>query len=553
MVSNQSPALPLPDILPRGERRYLMLSLPDWPTDFLRRHEPDLAGPLALYERTGSALRLAALSRDVLGRNLYVGQSLADARAILPDLKVREIDPAQVMAGFAALADWHSNASPLVAVHDARTPYGDLVLDITGVAHLFGGEAKMLDTLVTRLTRLGYQAQGAVASTIGAAWAASHFAPGLVVMPNQTTALLDTLPVGALRLDEEMILALMQLGLKRIGQVRAQDGKSLRARFGAVLTLRLGQAYGHVEERLTPRLPPAERYVDRRFGSPIGLMDDVLACARDLAIRLALRLEKEELGAQTFHLFLYQVDHRVNVLSVNAARPTRDPDHIGRLFANHVERLEGAFDNGFGIDMVRLAAAAVDRVPPRQASAFGNDGSGEALDRLHDRLTSRLGPFAVLSTRLVATHIPERMARLEPAITQSQDERHQDAPDNHDIPLRLLPVPEPITVAADVPDGPPAAMTWRGLNYRFLRATGPRRLSAEWWRSGRRLQLMPQGDPRPDRPAPHVSALPLHVPETVARDYYVAEDGAGRRFWLYRQGFYGEAVLPRWYLHGLFA
>lgn len=529
-----------------------MLSLPDWPTDYLRRREPDLVGPLALYERSGTALRIAALSREAQGKNLYVGQSLADARAILPALKVREIDQAQIAAGFAAFADWHSNASPLVEVHGARAPYGDLALDITGVAHLFGGEANMLATLVGRLAQLGYNAQGAIASTIGAAWAASHFAPGRVVAPDQTAGLLENLPVGALRLDEQMILGLMQLGLKRVGQVRAQDGKGLRARFGALLTLRLGQAYGHVEERLTPRLPPVERYVDRRFGSPIGLMDDVLACARDLAIGLGLRLEKEEMGAQTFHLFLYQVDHRVNVLSVNAARPTRDPDHIGRLFANHVERLEGAFDNGFGIDMVRLAAASVDVLPPRQASAF-QETSGEDLDRLYDRLTSRLGPFAVLGTRLVATHIPERMARLEPAIAHAQEARGQPVPDLDDMPLRLLPVPEAITVAADVPDGPPAAMTWRGLAYRFVKATGPRRLSAEWWRSGQRLQLAPPSAQRPDRPPPHVPALTLHVPEALARDYYVTEDAQGRRFWLYRQGFYGEAALPNWYLHGLFA
>ena len=38
------------------------------------------------------------------------------------------------------------------------------------------------------------------------------------------------------------------------------------------------------------------------------------------------------------------------------------------------------------------------------------------------------------------------------------------------------------------------------------------------------------------------------------RDYYLVEDEAGRRFWLYREGLYGrETAAPRWFVHGLFA
>jgi protein ImuB len=44
------------------------------------------------------------------------------------------------------------------------------------------------------------------------------------------------------------------------------------------------------------------------------------------------------------------------------------------------------------------------------------------------------------------------------------------------------------------------------------------------------------------------------------RDYFRVEDEAGIRFWLYRDGLYGEivqedgrAVPPSWFVHGLFA
>jgi protein ImuB len=44
------------------------------------------------------------------------------------------------------------------------------------------------------------------------------------------------------------------------------------------------------------------------------------------------------------------------------------------------------------------------------------------------------------------------------------------------------------------------------------------------------------------------------------RDYFRVEDEAGQRFWLFRDGLYGEirdadnqVVSPQWFVHGLFA
>ena len=110
------PSLPDTRTLPAPARRFLALFLPSWPTDYLKRHEPGLAGPLALYERIKGGLRLAALDADAMAHGLRTGQNLADARAMLPGLTVRELDRPLLQAAFAEFADWHSNASPLVAV-----------------------------------------------------------------------------------------------------------------------------------------------------------------------------------------------------------------------------------------------------------------------------------------------------------------------------------------------------------------------------------------------------------------------------------------------------
>ena len=517
-----------------------------------------------LWEKLKGGMRLAALDAAAGKAGLAVGQNVSDARALVPDLLVHELDREFTSHVFSEFADWHSNASPIVAVHDVMVPYGDLILDITGVAHLFGGEDKMLLTLIGRLQRLGFVVQGSIASTIGAAWALAKYRSGTVLDPGAERTALAGLPVSALRLTEDQVAKLSQLGLKQIGQLWGRDRRALQARFGDTLLLRLDQAEGSVVEQIKPRIPVAERFTERRFAEPIGLLDDVLMCARDLAIQLSLRLEQEGTGAQSFHLFVYRVDHKVMNLSVNAARATRDPDHIARLFAHRAERLMGEYDPGFGIDMIRLAASSIAELDSTQLGAFEVDDGAADLDRLYDRLTSRLGPLAVVHNAFVNTHIPERAARLEPIVARQEPDPAALPDPSISRPLRLFPAPEPITVLAQAPDGPPLSMTWRRTRFRLVKTAGPERIEAEWQRTQMRLDyILPEGIPQPAeevKPTPPVlvpvnprDALEPFDPDRLLRDYYMAEDETGRRYWLFRQGSYGAGRQPQWFIHGLFS
>lgn len=548
-TGHQQPALMV-------ERRFLCLHLPYWATDYLRRRDPELKPPLALYEKIKGGLRLAAIDPAASQEGLRIGQSLADAKALVPGLTVLGYDPALLSSAFADFADWHSNTSPLVAVLADKAPYGDLVLDITGVAHLFGGEPAMLRLVLGRLRELGYTVRGAIAPTIGGAWAASHFLGSRIIAADQLSKILDDLPIAALRLDETQIGLLTQMGLTSVGALRTRPRKPLLARFGQSLLVRLDQAYGVIEERMTPRLPLVEHFAERKFFEPISQLEDVLLTTEGLAQKLANRLEEDGLGAQTFHLFLYRVDHKVMTLSLNAARLTRDPAHIASLFRHRAQRLEEEnYDPGFGIDMVRLAASSLGKLDAAQLGAFSVETGADDLDQLTDRLASRLGALSVLKTELVESHIPERAARLVPALagkpamaTIKDSER----------PLRLLPQPELVAINAEVPHGLPASMIWRRQQYRLVKAAGPERLSAEWWRTGERLQLVPIPRPKPPepgetpRPPPHVPELPLYDPVSGMRDYYMVEDGEGHRFWVFRLGLYCGKVHPVWYLHGFF-
>ena len=315
------------------------------------------------------------------------------------------------------------------------------------------------------------------------------------------------------------------MGLKRIGQLYRRDRGALLARFGGALLLRLDQALGGADEKLDPRLPVPERYTDRTFAEPIGLIDDVLMAVDDLSHRLSGQLQGEGAGAQTFHLLMFRVDHEVMHLAVNAARATRDAGHIARLFANRIDKLVADFDAGFGIEMIRLMASSVSELDETHAGSFFGGGDAQALDKLYDRMASRLGAASVLRLKPRNSHIPERAAGLEPLVARTLDTPEAAAPAAAPRPLRLLPNPEPIKVIAEVPDGPPARMVWRRIGYRFLKASGPERIGVEWWQPG-------EG--------------------ALTRDYYACEDDEGRRFWLFREGLYEESDTPRWFLHGLF-
>lgn len=493
-------------------------------------------------------MRVVTVDAAGSAAGLFVGQSLTDARAICPILEAREIDQQATAQLFADFADWHSNASPLVGLLTDRTPYGDLCLDITGATHLFGGEAKMLEHLTRRLVERGFSVQGAIAPSIGGAWALAHFNPGTIVGHDLQTAL-GSLSVAGLRLDDAQIMGLTQMGLKQIGQLYSRSRQALTARFGSELLLRLDQALGSINERLVTRLPLVDYYVERHFAEPIGLMDDVLMTARDLALQLTGRLEQAGLGAQTFHLFLYRTDHKVITLSVNAARATRDAHHIARLFIHRSERLGSEYDAGFGIDMIRLAASSLSPLEAMQTGAFEARDGAEDLDRLYDRMTSRLGPQAVVRSKFVNSHIPERAVVFEPMVARTGDDPNAVPDPKLKRPLRLLPQPEPITVAlAEVPDGPPPNMVWRRVKYRFVKASGPERIGAEWWTMPARLQLTAQAV----EAAQADDGGPYYAEGALTRDYFIAEDDGGRRFWIFREGLFGVAE-PKWFLHGFFS
>jgi protein ImuB len=518
---------------PGPTRRYLFLTLPFLATDRIHRLElgrrwrsaaPPEA-PLVVVARVKNALRLAAIDERGEALGLHPGQPLADARAMIPALESVEADSAADHALLESLADWAERYTPLVAL----VPDNGLILDITGAAHLFGGETALVDDLSARVRDQGFRARAAIADTPGAAAAAARFGTLSVVAVGGTAEMLEPLPLAALRLDRETVFAMDRVGLKRIGQVIAAPRAPLAARFGAGLIRRLDQALGHEEEAITPRRPVAPLIAERRFAEPIVREDDVGATLASLAATLAVSLDRQGLGARAFELALFRVDGIVARTAVGTSRPVRAPELVLDLFREKFAGLGESFDAGFGFDMIRLAVTASAPAGPVQIDLAGDADGDTGLGQLIDRIGARLGPERV--GRMVAhdSHLPERAEIFAAASEHALAAKRASvpAPDAAviDRPLRLFARPEPVEAVAEVPDGPPVRFRWRRVLYRVARAEGPERIGSEWWRD-----------------------------DDLTRDYFRVEDVSGHRFWLFREGLYGrETIAPRWYLHGVFA
>jgi protein ImuB len=484
--------------------------------------------PIVLALPAAGGPRITALNEAAAAAGLERGDLVADARAKAEGLQVHAADPAADDAALRRLAIWATRYAPNVSAWGEENGADGLFLDVTGAAHLFGGEAALIADLARRLKAFGLQARLAVAGTAGAAWALSrlHRAPLNVLADGEEAKALAPLPIEALRLAAETCATLRRLGCKRVETLIDKPRAPFAARFEAELLRRLDQALGGVPEPLALVVPPAAYQRLRHLMEPIVTREAIVAVASRLMRDLSPALLRDGVGARALQLLLYRVDGETTILDLGLGMPTRDAAHVSRLVDLKLERIaenvDADCDCGFGFETLALRVTAAARIEARQMEIGAlPDAGGERAAHLLDSLRQRLGAGCVRRLQPIASHLPERAETLCAA---GGEIAAWPAPDRL-RPLFLFPDAESTEVMALVPEGPPRRFRWRGVTRDVAHAEGPERIAGEWWR----------------RDAP-------------TRDYYLVEDSDGRRFWLYREGLYGrETVSPRWFVHGLFA
>ena len=493
----------------------MALWFPRLPTDRLQRRElMQDAPPLVLIAKVDNALRLSAVDRRATAMGLTIGQPLANARAMLPALKVVAANEPADLKLLTGIADWCDRFTPFVALDGPRR----LLLDVTGVAHLFGGEQAMLDHIRDSLQAQGFALRSALAGTAAAARALARYRDGIVVASGKESEAIRPLPVEALNLDAVRTHALRRAGLKTVEHVASRKRSELVARLGAATLAILDEALGEATRPITPRKPPPDYWQEQNFAEPLITKDIIRSTLKSLAVALTKILERHGQGARHLEAVFFRADGAVRRIAIEMGAPTRDPEMIDRLFHEKLAALADPLDPGFGFDHIRLCASRTEAVATDAVTFESAARNEREISFLIDRFATRFGSDRVFIFQPHDTHIPEKAwvtipAQHEQALktTWKKIQKTQDAPHR---PLRLFTRPEPVNFTLQ-------HLVWRKVRRGLTQYEGPERIAMQWWN---------------------------HEAPQSARDYFRIEDNEGKRYWLYRSD-----ATSQWFLHGAFA
>ena len=492
--------------------------------------------PCIVVAKQNNALQISALDDAAADLGLEIGLPLANARAICPQLQVFDADAGADARALNIIADWCDRFTPLLALD---SPHG-LFLDITGCAHLFGGEAMLMRIICETLTRQGFAVSAGIASTSICARTMTRYISGQIIRNGEEADAVWPLPVFALGAEDAITRGLRRAGLKTIGDVASRARHEITARFGAEFTTLLEQALGQGDAPISPRKPLPDYIVEKRFPEPVATEDVIAATLSRLATMLVTAMDQQGKGARRLEASFFRTDGAVRTIVVDTGQPVTRPNVMDRLFRERLEALNDPLDPGFGFDLIRLSASRTEIVVQQQRDLDANVHNNDELAALIDRIAARIGGRRVVVHLPQDTHIPERAVLAAPAQHQLAAAMQATWPMRVEgepplRPLRLFEKPEPIKVPfATVPDGPPHQFTWRRANHAVVRVEGPERIAMEWWKQNG---------------------------QSLTRDYFRVEDEAGLRFWIYRDGLYGSELVTKegkpapsnWFVHGLFA
>ncbi len=431
------------------------------------------------------------------------------------------------------LADWCHRFSPTVGLEDTTEP-DTLLLDTTNLAPLYGGEPALVAQVSQGLARLGLQAHLALADNIATAWAAAHSTRPVdeerkyscIIPPGGNLAVLNPLPITALRLDQSTIDTLARLGIDTIGDLLLLPRDSLASRFGSELLLRIHQAGGERAEVIRA-VPHSEKLTMQwLLESPLTRWTHINKVIERLLRQLAHLLVARDTGALAVVCQLECQSGAEVRFETRLFRPTSDAAHLMEIIGLKTERILLTSP----VTAIKVHVARHAPLARQQRVLFEQETSWQHsvhIANLVERIAGRLGVEAVVRCRVQHEAQAEfaftehslvgNIATKKRRATKTSDPKQSGlAP--LDRPLRFFSRPAKIETLAFLHEGPPIRFVLEGQQHIVSHHRGPERIETGWWRK-----------------------------RGVRRDYYRVETTEGRRFWLFRC-----LRRQKWFLHGAF-
>jgi protein ImuB len=375
-----------------------------------------LQAPLAVVvagraEGVGEGSRLSAVTARARRCGVFAGQRVAEAHALVADLDVRRVDPADVDAALARIAEMALAFGPVVSFEGPDTVW----VDVTGTAHLVGGEEALVAQLCERVRSLGHRVRGAIASGPSVAQALARYSPvpQTVVPPGNDVQAFGPLPVRALPLDEDVLAWLLRLGVVTIGDLGRLPRGPLANRLGPLAARVLPLLAGDDPAALDPYHPPTSLSETIEWGeAPVEGGEPLLFALRGLLARLCARLEGRGEATRavvvTLTLDREVAGERARSVRVDLAAPLAHASDLMRVLRPKLEALTCPAP----LCAITLEAAELARAPRPQLGLDGRSQAPEDIGVVLAELTAELGEKHVGVLAACNSHLPEECTRL---------------------------------------------------------------------------------------------------------------------------------------------
>ena len=498
----------------RQAQLWLALYFPRLPVEVWQRSVTDVTASArasldAVVDGPANAPRIVALTESEQTQGLHNGMLLSAALAMQLQLEVRQRSLVDEHDALISLAGWSSQFTSMVS--PVSGTHAGLLLELGASQRLFGDIGKLAIRIVDELVGLGYSAVWALAPTPTAAWllARSEQCVQLYALP-QVREALGPVPMHCLELDSRTVEALASVGIHRLDDCWDLPRAETARRFGTALWQQLDRALGtRADPRRTYQFPERVRHVLNLL-VPVQDVEPLLFAFSRLVGQMQGVLLAGNTAAQVLDLEMVLVNGKRIHLAIELIAPSRDSQHLRVLLRHRLEQVQ--LDEP--VEQIALEASQTVNLAPRNLDLF--DDNLEREDEWAatlERLRARLGRECVHAFELMPEHRPERAWRPVLPLTERKNDAASPVSSDNDIgiyrPLWLLAEPRSLALREGVP-------CYGGC---LQLETPAERIESGWW-EGR----------------------------DVRRDYHVASNGQGERYWIFQ-----DRRNRGWYLHGVFS
>jgi len=477
----------------------------------------------------------------------------------VPEFHLFEHDPMADLTALEQLAETLEKFSPVIGIEqdirqidgqkktktkaNARFEPSSILLDVTGLSHLFDGYDVLASQVSQHCRRQDYHTRIAVANTTGLAWGTSHFSHTCqfndpLIVPLEDTQIMGGLPVAALRIEAATNNTLKRLGIETVGQLLTIDRGDLRSRLGLNLIRRIDQLIGTTEEPVIVCRKLPEFYRSQVLEFATSNRDTIEAVVNRLLVELCAELKSRQLGSLIWKVRLLSGQQAAGIdFRVCLFQATATVDHVMPLMSMQLQQsLMARRKSELSVSEIIVEVSSCVLLVQQQRQLFDENPrlDRQALAHLINRLSSRLGADNVVYPTFRSGAQPELSFAFRPLVDPNRKrQRTKTIQTSHVLgrPLRLLTPPIKVSVARESSSevenrepafGKPIRIGFEsGVNrsvQNIVRSWGPERIETGWWRGA-----------------------------TVQRDYWCIVTEAGTQFWVFC-----DLKKGQWFVHGEF-